>query len=67
MNSPLAADLSARHAPTPDTHPPGANEAPWPSLAMSRPDHLPQIIQRLAVPAGVVVRVRYPIDDVIVR
>lgn len=37
------------------------------SPAMSRPDHLPHITQRLTLPPGVAARIRYLIEDVIVR
>ncbi|WP_374519920.1 hypothetical protein [Hydrogenophaga sp.] len=37
------------------------------SPAMSRPDNLPRITQRLTMPPGVAVRIRHLVEDVIVR
>lgn len=67
MNTHLAEDPGVQSDPALSTAPQGLNEALWWSLAMSRPDHLPQIIARLDMPPGVVVRIRHQAEDVIVR
>lgn len=67
MSIDIVEDVSAPRQPL-LTAPPESDHGSlrW-SPAMSRPDHLPRITLRLAMPPGVAARIRHEIEDVIVR
>ncbi|MFN3737477.1 hypothetical protein [Hydrogenophaga sp.] len=67
MSTDLAEDVCVAPQPplaTPQDDARGFSQ--W-SPAMSHPDHLLRITQQLSLPAGVAVRLRHLIEDVIVR
>lgn len=67
MSIDLVEDVSVPRQPLLTAPPEGAHGSLQWSPAMSRPDHLPRITQRLAMPPGVAARIRHQIEDVIVR